>query len=141
MIEARLFSEIFAEFEQKETKAEKMAVIRKYWHPSLRDFLEYAFNPNIVFDVEPPKKWRPAVEPAGLNVAYLDMEVPKLYRFIKDHPHRQKELSGERQTKLFTIILESLHPSESELLLKLIKKNLGVKGLTVKLIQEAISGK
>jgi hypothetical protein len=141
MIEARLFSEIFAEFEQKETKADKIALIRKYWHPSLRDFLEYAFNPNIEFDVIPPKTWRPAVEPAGLNVTYLDMEVPKLYRFIKNHPHRPKELTAERQTKLLTIILESLHPSESELLLKLIKKNLGVKGLTVKLIQEAIASK
>lgn len=141
MIEARLFSEIFAEFEQKETKAEKMAVIRKYWHPSLKDFLEYAFNPNIHFDVIPPKKWRPAEEPAGLNVTYLDMEVPKLYRFIKDHPHRSSGLTPEKQTKLFTVVLEALHPSESELLLKLIKKNLGVKGLTVKLIQEAISGK
>jgi hypothetical protein len=141
MIEARLFSEIFAEFEQKETKAEKMAVIRKYWHPSLRDFLEYAFNPNIQFDVIVPKTWRPAIEPAGLNVTYLDMEVPKLYRFIKDHPNRAKELTPERQTKLFTIILESLHPSESELLIKLVKKNLGVKGLTVKLVQDALSGK
>ena len=113
MIEARLFSEIFAEFEQKETKAEKMALIRKYWHPSLRDFLEYAFNPNIHFDVIPPKTWRPAVEPAGLNVTYLDMEVPKLYRFIKDHPNRAKELTPERQTKLFTIILESLIKSRN----------------------------
>ncbi len=141
MIEARLFSEIFAEFEQAANKADKMAVIRKYWHPSLRDFLEYAFNPGIVFDVTPPKTWRPAIEPAGLNVTYLDMEVPKLYRFIKDHPHRPAGLESEKQTKLLTIILESLHPSESELLLKLFKKNLGVKGLTVKLIQEAISGK
>lgn len=141
MIEARLFSEIFAEFEQAPTKADKMAVIRKYWHPSLRDFLEYAFNPNIHFDVTPPKTWRPAVEPAGLNVTYLDMEVPKLYRFIKGHPHRPATLESEKQTKLLTTVLESLHPSESELLLKLIKKNLGVKGLTVKLIQEAISGK
>jgi hypothetical protein len=141
MIEARLFSEIFAEFEQAPTKADKMAVIRKYWHPSLRDFLEYAFNANIVFDVTPPKTWRPAVEPAGLNVTYLDMEVPKLYRFIKGHPHRPASLESEKQTKLLTTVLESLHPSESELLLKLIKKNLGVKGLTVKLIQEAISGK
>jgi len=143
MIEARLFSEIFDEFEKAETKADKMAVIRKYWHPKLRDFLEYAFNPNIHFDVEPPKKWRPAVEPAGLNVTYLDMEVPKLYRFIKDHPHRPAELvnHSEKKTKLLKVVLESLHPSESELLLKLFKKNLGVKGLTVKLIQEAISGK
>ena len=104
-------------------------------------FFEYAFNPDVKFDVVPPKTWRPATEPAGLNVSYLDMEVPKLYRFIEGHPQRPAGLTPEKQTKLLTVVLESMHPSESELLLKLIKKNLGVKGLTVKFIQEAISGK
>ena len=143
MIEAKLFSEIFEEFEKAETKADKMAVLRKYWHPRLQDFLEYAFNSNIHFDVEPPKTWRPAIEPAGLNVTYLDLEVPKLYRFIKNHPHRPVELATDeaKKTKLLKVVLESLHPSESELLLKLIKKNLGIKGLTVKLIQDTIAGK
>jgi hypothetical protein len=140
MIEARLFSEIFEEFEQAETRADKMAVLRKYWHPRLQDFLEYAFNPNIEFDVVPPKDWRPAIEPAGLNITYLDMEIPKLYRFIKDHPNRAA-VPPEKLTKLLKVVLEALHPSESELLLKLMKKNLGVKGLTVKIVQDAISGK
>ena len=143
MIEARLFSEIFEEFEKAETKADKVTVLRKYWHPKLQEFLEYAFNPNIQFDVVPPKNWRPAIEPPGLNVTYLDLEVPKLYRFIKDHPHRPPELAedADKKTKLLKVVLEALHPSESELLLKLMKKNLGVKGLTVKFIQDAISGK
>ena len=141
MIEARLFSEIFAEFESAETKPAKQAVLQKYWHPTLKLFLEYAFNPNIKFDVVPPASYRPATEPAGLNVTYLDMEMPKLYRFIEGHPQRPPGLTPEKQTKLLTVILEALHPDESELLLKLIKKNLGVKGLTVKFIQEAITGK
>ena len=141
MIEARLFSEIFAEFESAETKPAKQAVLQKYWHPTLKLFLEYAFNPNIKFDVVPPASYRPATEPAGLNVTYLDMEMPKLYRFIEGHPQRPPGLTPEKQTKLLTVILEALHPDESELLLKLIQKNLGVKGLTVKFIQEAIAGK
>ena len=141
MIEARLFSEIFAEFEAAETKPAKQAVLQKYWHPALKMFFEYAFNPDVKFDVVPPKTWRPAIEPAGLNVSYLDMEMPKLYRFIEGHPQRPAGLTPEKQTKLLTVVLESMHPSESELLLKLIKKNLGIKGLTVKFIQEAIAGK
>jgi hypothetical protein len=141
MIEAKLFSEIFAEFEQAETRADKMNILRKYWHPSLKDFLEYALNPNIIFDVIPPENWRPAVEPAGLNITYLDMEVPRLYRFIKNHPKRTSGLTPQKQTQLIKVVLEALHPSEAELLLKLIKKNLGVKGLTVKLIQDTFSSK
>ena len=120
MIEARLFSEIFAEFESAETKPAKQAVLQKYWHPTLKLFLEYAFNPNIKFDVVPPASYRPATEPAGLNVTYLDMEMPKLYRFIEGHPQRPPGLTPEKQTKLLTVILEALHPDESELLLKLI---------------------
>jgi hypothetical protein len=141
MIEAKLFSEIFAEFEQAETRADKMNILRKYWHPSLKDFLEYALNPNIIFDVIPPENWRPAVEPAGLNITYLDMEVPRLYRFIKNHPKRTSGLTPQKQTQLIKVVLEALHPSEAELLLKLVKKNLGVKGLTVKLIQDTFSSK
>jgi len=76
-----------------------------------------------------------------LNVSYLDMEVPKLYRFIEGHPQRHPGLTPEKQTKLLTVVLESLHPSESELLLKAIKKDLGIKGLTIKFVQDAINGK
>lgn len=141
MIEARLFSEIFAEFDAAETKAEKQEILRNYWHPTVKMFLEYALNPNIKFDVIPPATYRPAVEPAGLNVSYLDMEMPKLYRFIEGHPQRPPGLTPEKQTKLLAIVLESLHPSESELLLKMIKKDLGIKGLTIKFVQEAIAGK
>jgi len=143
MIESKLFPEIFDEFEKAVTKADKMAVLRRYWHPKLKEFLEYAFNPDVHFDVIPPQQWKPAVEPAGLNVTYLDTEISKLYRFIKNHPRRPAELANDevKKTKLLKIVLESLHPSESELLLKLLNKNLGIKGLTTRLIQDAISGK
>ena len=136
MIESRLYSEIFSEIEAAESKQDKQAVLKKYWHPAMKMFLEYAFNPAVKFDVVPPKTYRPATEPIGMNHTYLEMEVPKLYRFIEGHPQRPAGLTPEKQTKLLTVVLEALHPDESELLLKLIKKNLGVKGLTVKFIQD-----
>ena len=141
MINNKLLPEILEEFESAPTKHEKMEVIRKYWHPALKLFLEYAFNPQVVFDVEPPTTWRRAVEPAGLNITYLSSEVTKLYRFIKGHPQRPEGLTPEKKTRVLAIVLESLHPSEAELLLKLLKKNLGVKGLTPKLIKEAFGVK
>ena len=137
MIKDRLYSEIFEEFEKAESKTDRIEVLRKYRHPRFVEFLECAFNPNILFDTPIPEKWRPANEPAGLNVTYLDMEVPKLYRFIKGHPHRPENLTPEKQKKLLLTILESLHPDESKLLVKCMKKDLGVKFLTIKLIQEA----
>ena len=139
MINNKLFSEIFAEFEKAETKQDRINVLRKYDHPRLREFFVYLFNPTLQFDVEVPK-YRPATEPEGLNYTYLDIEVPKLYRFIKNHRDRPAGLTPEKQKSLLVVVLESLHKDEAELLTKLIKKDLGIKYLTIKLIQEAYPG-
>ena len=137
MIKDRLYSEIFEEFENAETKAQRIEILRKYRHPRFVEFLEYTFNPNIFFDAPIPQNWSPAKELAGMNATYLELEVPKLYRFIKDHPHRPKELSKQKQEKLLKTTLESLHPDEAKLLIGCMNKDLGVKFLTLRLIQEA----
>ena len=103
------------------------------------EFLNYAFNPNVVFDVEIPN-YRIAVEPAGLNYTYLDSEMPKMYRFIVGHPMRADGLSPTKQKQLLAVILESLHKDEAALLVKLLKKNLGIKHLNLNLVLEAFPG-
>jgi len=87
MSAAKLYSEIFEDFEKASTKQDRLSVLKKYDHPMFRLFLQAAFHPNVVFDVNIPK-YRPAVEPAGLNYTYLDSEMTKMYRFVKDHPSR-----------------------------------------------------
>ncbi len=135
----KLYSEIFEEFDKASNKAERLAVLRKYDHPRFREFLNYAFNPNIKFDVEIPP-YRPAVEPAGLNYTYLSSEVIKLYRFIPGHPKRTSDISPQKKKQLLVVILESLHKDEADLLCKLIKRDLGVKYLTMNLVLEAFPG-
>lgn len=132
----KLYSEIITEFQQATTKQERIAVLRKYDHKSFREFLIAAFHPNIQFDIEPPP-YRPAPEPAGLNFTYLDMEMNKLYRFVKLHPSKPKDLTPEKQRSLLVVILESLHKDEANLLVKAFKKDLDVKFLTPNLINEA----
>lgn len=132
----KLYSEIFEEFEKAESRADKINVLRKNDHPRFRDFLVAAFNPVFQFEVEVPK-YRPAPEPAGLNFTYLDIEVPKLYRFIKGHPKKSSNISPEKQKSLLTVVLESLHKDEADLLVRCIKKDLNIKFLTPKLIKEA----
>ena len=85
-------------------------------------------------------KYRPAIEPAGLNSTYLSTEVTKLYRFIVGHPMRPDGLSDTKKRQLLLVILESLYKDEAELLCKLIKKDLGVKYLTMNLVLEAFPG-
>jgi hypothetical protein len=135
----KLYSEVFEDFDKCSTKAERLAILQKYGHKNFQEFLIAAFNPNVIFDVEIPD-YRPAQEPAGLNFTYLSSEVPKLYRFVKDHPARSPNLSAEKKKSLLVVILESLHKDEAELLIKAIKKDLNVKYLTANLVREAFPG-
>jgi hypothetical protein len=137
-MEAKLYSEILAEFDTAPTRADKIAVLKKNDHPRFRNFLAMVYNPDIKFDVEIPT-YRPAIEPAGLNYTYLDIEVSKLYRFITNHPKLEgKVLDEKRKKSLLTVTLESLHKDEAELLVKAIKnKDLGVKFLTSRIIKDA----
>ena len=135
----KLYSEIFEDFDKAKNKQERLAVLRKYDHPRFREFLNYAFNPHVKFDVEIPS-YRPAIEPAGLNSTYLSTEVTKMYRFIVGHPQRPEGLSDLKKKQLLTVILESLRKDEAELMCKLIKKDLGVKYLTMNLVLEAFPG-
>lgn len=137
MLKNRLYSEILQEFDEAKTRPEKIEVLRKYNHERFREFLRYSFDPQVEFDVVLPEKYRPAVEPAGLNYSYMHIEIPRLYRFIKNHPKRPAAYGGKKQTQDILVLLESLHKDEAVLLVKMIQKNLGVKYLTEKIIEEA----
>jgi len=139
MIYNRLYSEIMDEFREAKNRSERIAVLRKYDHERFREFLRLAFNPNVTFDTPIPN-YRPAVEPAGLNYTYIHNEVPKLYRFIKDHPLRSPDLSEKKLSSLLVVLLESLHKDEASLLVNLFKKDLGVKYLTKQVVMEAFPG-
>ena len=131
-----LYSEILEEFEKAPKRADKIEVLRKNGDTRFKDFLLFAFHPEIKFDIEPPP-YRPAIEPAGLNFTYLDSEINKLYRFITGHPKKSPDLKQNKQTQLLLVILESLHKDEAELLCKMFKKDLGIKYLTPRIIKEA----
>lgn len=135
----KLYSEILEEFQTAKNKEERIAILRKYDHPRFRSFLQASFHPGIVFDVEIPK-YRPAVEPAGMNFAYLDSEMAKMYRFVKNHPARPEGLTPQKQKSLLAVVLESLHKDEAELLIKMMNKDLQVKFLTANLVTEAFPG-
>lgn len=136
MIKGKLFSEIFDEFQKATTKQDRINVLKKYDHPKFRLFLNYALSDNVVFDVELPK-FRPAPEPAGLNFTYLDLEVDKFYRFIKDHPNKPTGLTPQKQKQLMAVILESLHVDEAKLLIDLLSNKFNIPYLTQNLVIEA----
>jgi len=137
MSSEKLYSEIFEEFEKATTKQEKINILRREGDERFRFFLQLVFNPAIEFDIALPEKYRPAVEPAGLNYAYLDTEMPKMYRFIKNHPMRPPGFTTEKTTQQLLVMIESLHRDEAAIILEVLQKKFKVKQLTANLVREA----
>jgi len=131
-----LYFEIFEEFEKAGTKEDKINVLKKYDSNLFRDFFIYLFNPHVIFDVTIPP-YKPAVEPAGLNWTYINNELPKLYRYIKDHPKRSPNLTDKKKESLLAVTLESLHAKDAEIFSNLLRKDLKIKYLTPNIIKAA----
>jgi hypothetical protein len=129
-----LYNEIFDEFKNASTKAERIEVLKKHGNERFQDFLLMWFSDKYEFDTPIPT-YKPSVEPEGMSFCTIHMEVPKLYRFVKNHP-RSKNLKMDRKIKLLTIVLESLHPKEAQILKNLILGHLDVPFLTKKLVKE-----
>jgi hypothetical protein len=134
-----LYSEILQEFDLAPTRKDKILVLQKHDSIRFRDFLVNAFNPDIQFDVTIPK-YKPSLNPAGLNELYIDSQLSKIYRFVKDHPQRADGFGGIQQERILLVILEALHKDESELFCRMLEKNLNIKYLTPNLIREAYPG-
>ncbi|MCK9369148.1 hypothetical protein M0R04_04270 [Candidatus Dojkabacteria bacterium] len=138
MSSEKLYSEIFEDFQNAGTREDKINVLRKYDHPRFRYFFQLLYSPRVEFDVEIPS-YRPAVEPAGLNWTYLDTEMEKIYRFIKNH-NKRTNVQPNKLKNLLGVVLESLHKDEAIVLINLMKKDLGIKYLTPKIVSEAFPG-
>jgi hypothetical protein len=132
-----LFSEIFSEVELAANKKDRIAVLKKHDTKALRQFFELLYDNNVEFDVNIPK-YRPAIEPAGLNFTYLQNEMSKLYRFIKGDS-RSTMLTPQKKTALLYTILESLHKDEAVILVNLMKKDIGIRHLTKSLVTDAFT--
>lgn len=133
-----LFHEIFEEFNKARTRETRVAVLQKYgrnvW---FKEFLNYAFNPKIHFDIIQVPAYKPALEPAGMNFSSLSNEMRRLYIFIAGHPKRTSKLDAKKEARILNALLSSVHKEEAELLVKCFKKDLDVRYLTARLVKEA----
>lgn len=133
----RLYHEIIEEFEKANTKQEKINVLQKHGDIWFQEFLNFAFNPSIKWDITEIPNYKPAVEPAGLNYSNLNLEVRKLYLFIPGHPKYRGPLPKQKQAAILMNMLQSVNVNEAKLLEAVITKKLKVKSLTAKLVKEA----
>lgn len=131
--------EVFDEFEEAKNKKERMLVIERNLSKTLVQVLELAFHPShqwLIADM--PEDYRIDVgnKLPGLASCNLSTEIRKMYLFQKGDASAEN-LSTEKRKQLLLQLLESIEPREAEVVMGILKKDLGVKGLDYKFVKEA----
>ena len=130
--------EVFDEFEMVSSKKDRMSVIEKNLSTTLVQVLELAFHPNHQWLItEMPDGYEvPTDVLPGLSGTQLSVELRKLYLFQKGHPNAEI-LTIEKRKELLLQLLERLEPREAEVVIGILSKDLGVRGLDYKFVKEA----
>jgi len=128
--------EIFQELEQQTTRPGRKEGLLKYKDiPAFTDILRGTFDESLKFllpEGKPPyTPNRPESTPSTLL-----REHRKFGYFVKGGPG--KDIQAFKREQMFIQLLESVHPDDALLVLSMIAKKSPVKGLTKKLVQEAI---
>jgi hypothetical protein len=101
---------------------------------ALRIIFEYAFLPEKKFVLpEDAPPYKPDDAPIGMSPAILTQELRRFYVFLRN------DLTAIKREGLFISLLESVHPSEAELLIAVKDQKLHklYKKVTRKLVEEA----
>ena len=132
--------EVFEEFEKAESRKDKIAILHKNKRQTLLNVLQGAFHPKINYVIKERVEFKPSDSPPGMGYANLDTEFRRVYLFVEGAKSVDPNLSMERRKLLLIQILESLEAKEAEVFMNMILKNLKVKGLTAKIVEEAFPG-
>lgn len=129
--------EVFEEFENAETDAERKNVLLRNNTKTLRKVLTCAFNPDIQFTNEGRwPNWKPSDAPTGVTYSDMHREFDRIYLFIKNHPRRPPTLSEKRSNELLIQMLEMMPEKDAIITLNMMGKNLKIRGLTKELAEE-----
>lgn len=118
---SKLINELLEEADQRETKKDKIEFLGmlKFNHPEIISLLKLNFREEfdplsmVEFSMEPgtPKNYKPDYNtPEGLSISNMAQLHKKLYVL-------GEMVKSERKEELFLVMLESLHPKESEILI------------------------
>ena len=132
--------EIFRDFERAPDRAAKVAVLQKNNRPVLLDVLQGAFHPDIKFLIKSKPSYRRSDAPPGMGYSTIDIEMKRIYLFIEGSAKAPKDLTDIRRQHILIQILEALEAPEADVFMNLLLKDLKVKGLTYKIVQEAFPG-
>lgn len=130
--------EIIEKFNQAKSKKARVAVLQEYsdvW--AFKDVLRATFDDALQFNLPegapPYEANRPESTPSTLLKKYRELGL-----FVQGGTGDR--LPAVRREQKFIQLLEAIHPQDAELVIKMKDKDLGVKFLTKKLVQEALPG-
>ncbi len=129
--------EILTKVNNAKDKPKKIAVLKQYDSPALRQLLKGAFDPKIEWEL--PEGSPPFIRneaPEGTEHTLLRTEVKRLWHFVKG---ADVSLSKTKKETMFIQMLEGLHQTEADLLINAKDKvlNKAYKGLTESVVREA----
>jgi hypothetical protein len=126
--------EVIELVEKEKSRADKIRVLKSHDTWALRDVLRGAYDDIVVWSLPPGSPpYEPAPEfspPSSLFKQHL-----KFKYFVKGLVGDQ--LNPIKREKMFIDMLESVHPKDAELLVKMKDKKPLSAGVTKKLVQEA----
>lgn len=134
-----LIPEVFEKFESLTKKEEKVKLLKENNHPALQDILRINFDADVVSVMPagaPPYEKDDA--PKGHSSSSL-FKLHKQFKYFFKGPFAN-QVKPIRREGIFLNILESVHPTEADVLVAAKDRKLKVKGLTKALVDEAFPG-
>jgi len=129
--------EVFEAIGKAKTREEKINILKENNHHAVRDIIKGALDPNVEWNL--PKGRPPFTENKPESIpSTLLRENQKFAYIVKGG--KGDQMPAFKRERLFIGILESVHPNDAELVLKMVEKKMPVKGLTRKIVEEAYPG-
>lgn len=102
--------------------------------PTLKTVLQYTYHKNVLFDLpEGVPPYKPMETPENMGHNRLPKELRKFQYFFPS-----MNMNRVKREKIFIEMLESLDPEEAKLVLMIKDKKISYKGITRKLVEEAL---
>ena len=130
---AKLPHLVFEDYAKAKTKAEKVAILRSNESWALKDILKGSLDPKVKWHLP---EGAPPYQPSSQSepMASILRENTKFRYFVKNN---NVNISQMKREQIFIGVLEAVHPKDAELVISMINKKSPVKGLTLKIAQEA----
>jgi|TARA_R110001606_G_scaffold393675_2_gene563802 hypothetical protein len=129
--------EVFERVGNAETREGKIQILKENDHWAIRDVIAGCLNPKVEWNLP---KGRPPYTANRIESipGTLLRENTKFTYFVKGG--KGDSITAVKREKIFIGILETVHPNDAELVLKMVEKKMPVKGLTRKIVEEAFPG-